>query len=118
MGFSDGAEVTPQTASSYDLDQLAYAVRVAETSNCTLGYGAMYNNCYGIKNGSIAPCSSRGINDMCIYRSQEESTVAFKKIWTEGYGGVFPGKEEASAWTGNDNPDDWLKNVNSAYGQY
>lgn len=35
---------------SYDLDKLAKAVAIAETGNCTKGYGKEYNNCFGIKN--------------------------------------------------------------------
>lgn len=88
-----------------------------ETKDCTLGYGVTYNNCYGIKNGSIAPCENIGINRMCIYTSPEDSTEAFKKIWMEGYGGVFPGDAEANAWAGGDRVTEWLSNVKFFYYQ-
>jgi len=35
---------------SYDLDKLAKAVAIAETGNCTKGYGKEYFNCFGIRN--------------------------------------------------------------------
>lgn len=41
---------------SFDLDRLARAVAIAETGNCTKGYGKTYNNCFGIKSGRTAPC--------------------------------------------------------------
>ena len=31
---------------SFDLDRLARAVAIAETGNCTKGYGKTYNNCF------------------------------------------------------------------------
>lgn len=31
---------------SFDLDRLARAVAMAETNNCTKGYGKTYNNCF------------------------------------------------------------------------
>lgn len=98
-----------------DLEKLAYAVRVAETSNCTTGTALTYNNCYGIKDGSIAPCTHKSPGGFCIYLTHEESTEAFKKIWVQGYGGNFPNDYAASVWTGNDNPTAWLKNVQQSY---
>jgi hypothetical protein len=101
--------------SSVNIDKLAYAISMAETHNCELGYGKQYNNSFGIKNGSISPCIKTGNNRMCIYESPEQSYEAFKKIWTKGYGGRFPTYRDAQAWTGNDRPDNWLRNVNSYY---
>lgn len=90
---------------------------MAETGNCSEGYGAMYNNCFGIKNGSIAPCPEIGHNNMCIYESTDQAYEAFKKIWVEGYGGVYPTDYMASRWTGNDRPVDWKENVAYYYYQ-
>lgn len=98
-----------------DLDKLALAIRTAETSNCTAGTAITYNNCYGIKNGSIAPCNRQSTGGFCIYDSHEESTQAFKKIWVEGYGGEFPTYYAASVWTNNDSPDTWLNTVKEKY---
>lgn len=103
---SQNVESQPTT----DIDKLAHAVAMAETKNCELGYGAMYNNCFGIKRGSIVPCET-GQNNMCIFANKQDSFSAFKKIWTEGYGGGYPTVAMAATWTGNDRPDNWLKNV-------
>lgn len=92
------------------MDKLAYAVAMAETANCTKGYGLEYNNCFGIKNGNTAPCERIGQNRMCIYEKPEDSYVAFNKIWTKWYGGT-PTWNDAAKWTGNDNPTHWLNNV-------
>lgn len=100
------------------IDKLAYAIAMAETHNCTKGYGQMYNNCFGIKNGSIAPCDKIGNNKMCIYNNPEESYAAFKKIWTQGYGAKFPSHKAAKVWTGNHNPNTWLTNVKYYYENY
>lgn len=98
-----------------DMDKLAHAISMAETSGCTKGYGVEYNNCFGIKNGSIAPCERIGRNNMCIYDHTDQSFDAFKKIWELGYGGKYPTSKMAAAWTGNDRPDDWLNNVHQYY---
>jgi len=90
---------------------------MAETKNCELGYGEMYNNCFGVKNGSIAPCEKIGNNRMCIYTHPDQSYEAFKKIWTIGYGGHYPSRKAAAVWTGNDRPDNWMKNVNYYYNE-
>jgi hypothetical protein len=97
------------------LDRVAYAVAMAETKNCTLGYGKQYNNCFGIKSGNTAPCSKVGRNRMCIYDKPEESYEAFKKIWVKWYGGGLPTREAAARWTGNDSPRTWINNVNFYY---
>lgn len=52
---------------------------------------------------------------MCVYNKPEESYTAFKKIWTQGYGGEFPTYYAAQVWTGGDTPDTWLKNVDYHY---
>lgn len=97
-----------------DIDKLAYAVAMAETGDCTKGYGAQYNNCFGLKNGSIVPCET-GTNRMCIFSSKEEAYNAFKKVWLEGYGDRFPTMEDAEVWTGGDRKDTWLNAVKKFY---
>lgn len=99
-----------------NISKLAYAVAMAETHDCTLGYGEMYNNCFGIKRGSIVPCET-GQNNMCIFGSKDEAYAAFREIWTKGYGGEFPSYRAAQVWTGNDSPDTWLENVKHYYYQ-
>lgn len=101
---------------SYDfnLDKLAYAVRMAETHDCSKGYGKSYNNCYGIRNGGTAPCEKVGINRMCIYDTPEESTEAFKIIWAKVYGLHFPTLADAKKWSGGGGAN-WLKNVKYYY---
>jgi hypothetical protein len=101
-----------------EIDRIAYAVAMAETHNCTKGYGEEYNNCFGMKNGSIAPCEEIGRNRMCIYESTEDSYAAFKKVWVEGYGGGYPTTNMAAVWTGNDRPGNWLNNFADAYNKY
>ena len=102
------------TSSNVDIDKLAYAVAMAETGDCTKGYGLQYNNCFGLKNGSIVPCET-GANRMCIFESKEEAYEAFKKVWLEGYGERFPTTADADAWTGKDRRDTWLNAVKQFY---
>lgn len=97
-----------------DLNRLAKAVAWAETHDCTKGYGASYNNCFGIKNGNTAPCAKIGRSNMCIYETPEQSYEAFKKIWSRWYR-AYPNRNLASKWTGNDRPDSWLAAVKSKY---
>lgn len=104
------------TDTQVDLDKLAYAVAKHETASCTKGYGAEYNNCIGLKNGSIAPCKKIGRNRMCIYDTPEESLEAFKKVWVEGYGGGLPTLRMAQVYSGNDRAETWRKNVLLFYG--
>lgn len=107
-------EVAAVDVKRLEIDKLAYAIAMAETKNCTLGYGEMYNNCFGIKSGNTAPCKNVGQNRMCIYDHPEESYTAFRKIWQTWYKG-FPTTEMASRWTGSDRPDSWLRNVRYYY---
>jgi hypothetical protein len=108
------------TSTSVDLDRLARAVAIAETGKdgipCVLGYGKMYNNCFGIKNGNTAPCPKVGKSNMCIYDHPEQSYEAFKKIWGKWYV-TFPTPTLAARWTGNDNPHTWIANVSYYYYQ-
>jgi hypothetical protein len=100
-----------------DMDALARAVAWHETKDCTLGYGKEYNNCQGIKRGSIVPCDI-GRNRMCIFSSKEESHEAFKKVWTIGYGGRMPTIADARVYSGNDRADIWIANVHAKYREY
>ena len=100
--------------SGFDIDKLAYAVAMAETKNGTLGYGKSHNNAFGIKKGNTVPCETVGFRKMCKFDSIEDSYAAFKKIWGKWYGG-FPNRAKAATWTGNDNPDTWLRTVSFYY---
>lgn len=113
--MAEELEAMPDVKSG--LDKVAYAVAMAETHNCTKGYGLEYNNCFGIKNGNTAPCTKIGRNKMCIYEHPKQSYEAFKKIWVKWYGGGLPTWNGAVAWTGNKNPSAWIKNVNHYYNQ-
>lgn len=100
--------------SGFDLDKLAYAVAMAETGDCRLGYGKTHSNCFGIKKGRTVPCKTQGFRKMCVFASKEESYAAFKKIWSTHYK-TFPTRRLAAIWTGNDNPTSWLRNVTKFY---
>ena len=84
---------------------------MAETNDCTKGMGLnnKFNNCFGIMTWS------RGFREGKTYRSKEESYEDFKKIWIKFYGNHFPTWNDAAKWTGNDNPNNWLKNVSYYY---
>lgn len=99
---------------SFDLDKLAKAVAMAETGNCTKGYGKTYSNCFWIKSGKTAPCPKVGKNKMCIYEKPEDSYEAFKVIWAKWYK-WHPNLVSAQRWTGHDNAVRWLSHVNLHY---
>ena len=99
---------------SYDLDNLAKAVAIAETGNCTKWYWKEYFNCFGIRNWNTAPCPKIGRNRMCIYEKPEDSYEAFKIIWSKWYKWP-PNLITARRWTGNDNATRWLSHVNLHY---
>lgn len=93
---------------TYDLDKLAYAVAMAETGNCTAGIGPRTNNCFGLMqwtSGARAPQ---------VFSTPGESYNAFKDLWSRKYG-RYPDTELAAMYTGNDNPETWLKNVGYWY---
>jgi len=104
---------TPKTSTPKEdpLDKLARAVAIAETYNCTKGYGVTHNNCFGIKKGNTYPCQTKGKSRMCNFSTKEESFVAFKVIWAKWYKNHIPNKANAIRWTGNDRADTWLKHV-------
>lgn len=108
-------KIATSITNNVDLDKLSRAVGWAETHDCQLGYGKMFNNCVGLKNGSIAPCSKIGQNNMCIYDTPEDSYKAFRKVWSLGYGSRFPTYKDAQIYTGNDRPESWLSNVSVKY---
>lgn len=96
-----------------DLDKLAIAVSVAETGGCKDGTALKRNNCFG-----IMQWDKQGRRSPKYYKTKEESFVDFKRIWSNPkgwYKGRFPDEFLASKWTGNDNPQSWLKNVKSVY---
>ena len=107
-------EVKIDTKPDFDLDRLARAVAMAETGNCTKGYGKTYSNCFWIKSGKTAPCPKVGKNKMCIYEKPEDSYKAFKVIWAKWYK-WHPNLISAQRWTGHDNAVRWLSHVNHHY---
>lgn len=92
---------------SYDLDKLSMAVAMTETHNCkdkVKGGSALYNNCHGFrKNGKFMR-----------FNSIEESHAYFKQLWARSYKS-YPNLRLAKIYSGNDNPTNWLKNVNYYY---
>jgi hypothetical protein len=95
-----------QAAEPYDLDRLAYAISVPETSGCTKGVGASKNNCCSIN-------SSRGFLKMV---TKKAGLRACKRLWKNKYD-VLPNVKVAARYTGNPDPSEWLKNVLAAYGK-
>jgi len=94
-----------------DLDKIAYAVAMAETGNCKLGYWKTHNNCFWIKHWNTVPCTWVPKWKMCKFESKEESYEAFKKIWGKWYKD-YPNYKLAHRWTWWDRVDTWLKHVN------
>ncbi len=92
---------------SYDLDKLSMAVAMTETHNCrdkVPGGSALYNNCHGFrKNGKFMR-----------FNTIEESHAYFKQLWARSYKS-YPNLRLAKIYSGNDNPTNWLKNVNYYY---
>lgn len=107
MGGASSANLEP-------LDNLAHAVAIAETSNCTKGYALTHNNCHGIKKGNTYPCELKAgsKSKMCNFGTKEESFTAFKVIWGKWYHNP-PTLRDAKIWSGNDRPTTWLNNVNN-----
>lgn len=92
-------------AKNVDIDRLAYAVAQAETNNCKVGNSAReHNNCFGIKNG-------KGFK---TFRTQEESYLAFKKLWMTKYGDHFPTLQDAKKYSAGEGVS-WLNRVTAAY---
>lgn len=95
-------------ARNVDLDRLAYAVAVAETSNCTTGTGRSKNNCHGIfgvTNGQYGPRT---------FQTTDQSFEEFKRLWITKYGDRFPTLQDAQRYSGGPG-DSWLTRVTIAY---
>lgn len=94
-------------AESVNLDKLAYAVGMYETSQCTnpgSPTANARNNCHGsMRKGSPI-----------TFASTDESTAFFKANWKKNYGG-YPTFAQARTYSGNDRACTWLKNVNRFY---
>lgn len=105
-----GDKVSP----SFDIDKFARAVAQHETWNCSKWTGIKYNNCFGIKNWSIAPCEKISSSWFCIYENTQDSFEAFKKIRSTAYG-ELPTLAMAERWTWNDRAEIWRKNVLNFY---
>jgi len=74
-----GEWVIPWTIPPFDLNRLAYAVSMAETGNCTLGYGKTHNNAVGI----------RRKGKFIKYPTCEASKEDFKRTWMKYYHVVY-----------------------------
>lgn len=92
----------------YDLDKLAQAVSVAETSGCKDGTAQKRMNCFGIMTWKT------GTRQPKYYASHAESFQDFKRIWSKYYK-KFPDLALAHKWTGSDSPETWLANVCHIY---
>lgn len=92
-----------------NLDKLAVAVAVAETSNCTTGMALTKNNCHGIMTWASGRRTGRW------FATRAESFAAFKSLWTRLYGGRFPTMADAKRYTGNDRAATWLGIVTAVY---
>lgn len=103
LSASGGGE-TWRGAGGVDLNRLARAVAVAETSGCSRGTGITHLNCFGIReNGAFVK-----------FDSHAASFESFKWNWTKSYGG-FPTIEDARKWTGSDSAESWLSHVKANY---
>lgn len=98
-----------------DLDKLAKAVAMAETTGCTKWTALSKKNCHGIKSWNTYPCKSPK-KAMCAFASHEESYEAFKVIWAKWYK-TFPTRKQAVVWTWSDNADRWLAHVTLYYNE-
>lgn len=109
------AKTTPKTTTkkqvsvrpvTVNLDKLSIAVAMQETHNCKDTRGsALLNNCHGF----------RKKGKFMSFSTQAESHEYFKQLWVRSYGGGFPTYRLAQIYSGNDRPDNWLKNVTYYY---
>lgn len=95
-------------AKNIDLDKLAYAVSIAETSGCMKGSALSHHNCFGIM---IWP---KGIRELKTYNTDGESFQDFKDLWLRKYGDRFPTPADAERYSGGEGIE-WLSNVKAAY---
>jgi len=94
-------------AKNVDIERLAYAVAIAETSNCTAGTGKSRNNCHGIK------FKKGGFR---VFESPEHSYDEFMAMWLRVYGDRFPTLADAKRYSGSEGTH-WLRTVTIAYNQ-
>jgi len=95
-------------AKNVDIDRLAKAVAIAETSNCTAGTGLSKNNCHGIMACSKGKCSPRK------FEKTEDSFHEFKILWLTKYGDRLPTLEDAQRYAASEGTE-WRKTVLAAY---
>jgi len=88
-----------------NLDRLAHAVSVAESSGCLR---ARHNNCHGIMTWKD------GYRRLKRYRTTEDSYEDFKSLWRRKYK-AYPDLTLAIRYSGNDKPYTWLSHVNATY---
>lgn len=102
----------PVATSGYDVVKVCKAIAVAETSGCTDGTAIRRLNCHGIMRFWV----ENGVRhrEPKYYSSHEESHRDCERIWDKYYG-KLPDRALAVKWTGNDSPDNWMKNFYSAY---
>lgn len=91
-----------------DLDKLAKAVAMAETSNCTKGSGKSKKNCHGLMNWKT------GTRRLNVYDTTDQSFNDFKDLWKRVYK-IYPTPALAKLYTGDDSPHTWLATVNQTY---
>lgn len=98
----------------FDIDRLAYAVSMAETSWFTKWYGVTHLNWQWIKHWNTVKCPWVPKMAMCKFKTQEESNEAFVKIWWTWYK-EFPTLQMAKRWTWDDKAELWLEDVKYYY---
>ncbi|MDB4978960.1 MAG: hypothetical protein JWM56_1146 [Candidatus Peribacteria bacterium] len=92
-------------ASHVNIQKLAHAVAVAETSDCTTGTGRSHlNNCFGI----------RGKNGFVKFASKEESYAYFEEMWLRKYCDCFPTLAHARRYSAEEGTS-WLHRVTVVY---
>lgn len=87
-----------------DIDKLAYAVSVAESSACSSPIALRTNNCHGLTlHGEIQE-----------FESTKQSYEAFKYTWRKSYK-RFPDRTLAAKYSSEGAADTWLCNVRRIY---
>lgn len=87
-----------------DIDKLAYAVSVAESSACTSPVALRQNNCHGL--------TLRG--ELQTFENTEQSFAAFKYTWNKSYK-RFPDRQLAAKYSSEGAADRWLCHVRRIY---
>jgi len=124
------AQTSGGVCHNLNFEKHIYAMAMAETKDCTLGYGAEiteadgtkrnYNNCFGIKGGNTVPdslCKETGKSRMCIFDSKADAYEAARVLWSQGYNCLYPSDSVISTWTGNDRVWNWKKTYLQYYNQ-